>query len=115
MVGSLTGKRPKGRRYGNKKVKKYDPGRVCEADCDTIISIYNKGKFCWLHQPKKSVRVRGRGVSEEDPMPNTSVWCYPCSLRFGAWGQPADEVLREATLHWEVKVNGSASLLCEIR
>jgi len=42
------------------------PGRVCEAeDCNTLLSIYNRSKFCWLHEPARAYHVRGRRKRRE--------------------------------------------------
>jgi hypothetical protein len=39
----------------------FDKGRVCkEPDCGTALSIYNKGKYCYLHEPLMVPRTRGR-------------------------------------------------------
>jgi len=39
----------------------YPPGRVCVAeDCPTLLSIYNRSKLCWLHEPARVYKVRGR-------------------------------------------------------
>lgn len=44
--------------------KKYAEGRVCkEQGCSTKLSIYNKGKFCYVHEPTKVPRTRGRKVA----------------------------------------------------
>ncbi len=47
-----------------KPSKKYAQGRVCkELGCNTKLSIYNKGKFCYVHEPVKVPRTRGRKVA----------------------------------------------------
>jgi hypothetical protein len=39
----------------------YAPGRVCaEEECGTLISVYNKSKFCWAHAPIEFPLHRGR-------------------------------------------------------
>jgi hypothetical protein len=44
--------------------KRYAEGRVCkEPGCATKLSIYNKGKFCYIHEPIKVPRTRGRKVA----------------------------------------------------
>lgn len=44
----------------------YSPGRVCAAeDCRTLLSIYNRSKFCWLHEPARAYVVRGRRKRRE--------------------------------------------------
>ena len=41
--------------------KTFGKGRVCkEPDCGTALSIYNKGKYCYLHEPVVVPRTRGR-------------------------------------------------------
>ena len=48
--------------------KKYTTGRVCEFDsCETVISIYNKKKYCFLHAPISYPRVRGHLPREQEP------------------------------------------------
>ena len=40
--------------------KSYPKGRVCKKeDCETRLSIYNKGKYCNVHDATKP-RLRGR-------------------------------------------------------
>jgi hypothetical protein len=37
---------------------------VClEAGCDTQLSIYNKGKYCYQHEPHSAPRTRGRKIA----------------------------------------------------
>jgi hypothetical protein len=39
-------------------------GRVCrEAGCQTVLSIYNRGKFCYQHEPMATPRTRGRKIA----------------------------------------------------
>ena len=48
-VTTLRGMHPEWRKKRNKT---YAAGRVCEAvDCDTVLSIYNRSKYCWRHEP----------------------------------------------------------------
>jgi hypothetical protein len=42
-----------------KQVKQYPAGRVC-CDCDTVLSIYTRGKRCWVHQSPEYRRIRRR-------------------------------------------------------
>ena len=43
-----------------RKVKKYDQGRVCKQDdCIVQLSMYNKKTLCFNHSPKSYGRVRG--------------------------------------------------------
>ena len=38
--------------------------RVCgEGECETRLSIYNEGDYCYLHQPQVAPRVRGRKIA----------------------------------------------------
>lgn len=37
----------------------HDPARTC-TDCDTRLSQYNPGPWCWVHRPFKKPTVRGR-------------------------------------------------------
>jgi hypothetical protein len=42
----------------------FKPGRVCqEPGCGTRLSIYNKGKFCYQHEPHAAPRTRGRKIA----------------------------------------------------
>jgi hypothetical protein len=39
-------------------------GRVCdEPGCDTKLSIYNEGDYCYLHEPQTAPRLRGRKIA----------------------------------------------------
>lgn len=43
------------REYGKhgKPIKSIQEKRICAFDgCDTILSIYNKTKFCWMHDER---------------------------------------------------------------
>jgi len=53
-------------------VPTYRAGRVCrDLECDTVLSVYNSGAFCWQHEPPhRSVgapagRPRGDRALEE--------------------------------------------------
>ncbi len=38
--------------------------RLCrEPECETLLSIYNNGKFCYLHEPMAVPRTRGRKIA----------------------------------------------------
>lgn len=38
-------------------------GRICaEPSCGTHLSIYNDGKFCYLHEPQAAPRLRGKNL-----------------------------------------------------
>ncbi len=42
----------------------FKPNRVCqEPGCGTRLSIYNKGKFCYQHEPHSAPRTRGRKIA----------------------------------------------------
>jgi len=39
-------------------------GRVCgEEGCETNLSIYNDGQFCYLHEPEMTPRMRGKKIA----------------------------------------------------
>ena len=39
-------------------------GRVCREDgCGTVLSIYNRGKYCYQHEPMTTPRTRGRKIA----------------------------------------------------
>ncbi len=39
----------------------WSEGRVCaEEGCTTTLSIYNRSKFCWAHEPLRYYIARGR-------------------------------------------------------
>lgn len=45
--------------------KKYGEGRVCaEAGCGTKLSVYNKWKYCWQHEPVHDYIPRGKRRSK---------------------------------------------------
>lgn len=38
--------------------------RTCgEPGCETRLSMYNKGKFCYLHEPMAVPRTRGKKIA----------------------------------------------------
>ena len=42
----------------------FKAGRVCgEEGCETVLSIYNKGKYCYQHEPMSTPRTRGRKIA----------------------------------------------------
>lgn len=44
--------------------KAFAKNRVCkEPGCDTRLSIYNNGKFCYAHEPMQVPRTRGRKIA----------------------------------------------------
>ncbi len=41
--------------------RKWAGGRVCAEDgCPTTLSIYNRSKYCWAHEPVRYYVARGR-------------------------------------------------------
>jgi len=39
-------------------------GRVCrESGCETVLSIYNNGKYCYQHEPMVVPRTRGKKIA----------------------------------------------------
>lgn len=41
--------------------RRWDEGRACAEDgCTTTLSIYNKSKHCWAHEPVRYFIARGR-------------------------------------------------------
>lgn len=52
-----------GRPFGGteRRSRAFAEGRVCaEPDCDTKLSIYNGGRYCFEHEPMAVPRTRGR-------------------------------------------------------
>jgi len=44
--------------------RSFGTGRVCkEPDCETRLSMYNSGKFCYEHEPMTVPRTRGRKIA----------------------------------------------------
>ena len=38
--------------------------RVCaHEECETRLSIYNEGDYCYLHEPQVAPRLRGRKIA----------------------------------------------------
>jgi hypothetical protein len=62
----------KGNKYPNYKPSTtYSSGRVCiHKDCNTVISKYNKFKYCNNHRPKTFPRIKGRNAPTnlQDPL-----------------------------------------------
>ncbi len=47
--------------------KQYTRGRVCdEPGCQTRLSIYNKWRFCWQHEPVHTYAPRGKRKSASE-------------------------------------------------
>jgi len=46
--------------------RRWSEGRTCAEDgCITRISIYNKSKYCWSHEPVRYYIARGRKKRRE--------------------------------------------------
>lgn len=44
--------------------KAFGKDRLCrEPDCETRLSIYNNGKYCYLHEPMAVPRTRGKKIA----------------------------------------------------
>lgn len=44
----------------SRRPKTFERGRVCgDAQCDTIVSQYNRDDFCFRHRPRTFPRLRG--------------------------------------------------------
>lgn len=42
----------------------FTAGRICrEEGCETVLSIYNKGKYCYQHEPLVTPRTRGKKIA----------------------------------------------------
>lgn len=64
--------------YG-KRPYAFEGIRCCSReDCISVLSKYNKGPECWLHQPPRKFRVRGVLPSEEMEQEAEIVPCLPC-------------------------------------
>ena len=50
---------------GNVRASKaFKAGRVCrKVGCETVLSIYNRGKYCYQHEPMATPRTRGRKIA----------------------------------------------------
>ena len=45
----------------------YDADRTCAADgCSTKLSIYNKWRYCWQHEPVHTYVARGKRRSRKE-------------------------------------------------
>ena len=62
----------KGNKYPNYKPSTtYSTGRICiDENCDTVISKYNKFRYCNNHKPKTYPRIKGRNAPNnlQDPL-----------------------------------------------
>jgi hypothetical protein len=44
--------------------RSFGKGRVCkDPDCETRLSMYNSGKFCYEHEPMTIPRTRGKKIA----------------------------------------------------
>lgn len=44
--------------------RSFGRGRVCrEPDCETRLSMYNSGKYCYEHEPMAVPRTRGKKIA----------------------------------------------------
>jgi hypothetical protein len=44
--------------------KVFGTGRLCrEPECETQLSRYNNGKYCYLHEPMAVPRTRGKKIA----------------------------------------------------
>ena len=49
-----------------KRNRTWREDRVCaEEGCETRLSIYNRSKFCWTHEPTRTYILRGRKKSPQ--------------------------------------------------
>ncbi len=50
-------------RGSDRPSRSFGSGRVCrEAGCETRLSMYNSGKFCYEHEPMTVPRTRGKKI-----------------------------------------------------
>jgi len=62
MADTLKGNKLHG---GIRPSRKFGEGRVCvDANCNTLLSQYNRREYCFAHAPVRFPRVRGRVVAE---------------------------------------------------
>ena len=56
-----------GRKYPNHKPStSYSSGRIClHKQCETVLSKYNKYRYCNNHKPKVYPRIKGRDVPDD--------------------------------------------------
>jgi hypothetical protein len=48
----------------NRPSRAFRKGRVCsDPGCETRLSMYNEGKYCYLHEPMITPRTRGRKIA----------------------------------------------------
>ena len=86
--------------------------RECsETTCITVISRYNKGKYCWNHQPRKIPRLRGSPLETA----TRKVSCLDCLRNIGKVGDETTEVWVENVLHWKLVASSKAPMVCGVR
>ena len=94
-----------------KKPKAVVGQRKCDDDeCITVLSMYNKEKHCWRHQPRKAPRLRGSPVETVV----VEVSCLDCMDKLADVIESTTEIWLGATLHWRVCFHSSTicSLPC---
>lgn len=95
-----------------KKPKALVGRRACgNAECITILSAYNREKYCWRHQPRKIPRLRG------SPRETTvhEMGCVDCMDTLGDVDDETTEIWLGATLHYRIgfRANTLCSLPCQ--
>lgn len=62
-----------GNKYPNfKKNTQYQKNRTCvHSACTTILSQYNKYKYCHKHKPKNYPRIKGRNIDPTKQKPTS--------------------------------------------
>lgn len=59
--GSVGGSRISG---ADRPSRAFSKGRTChEPGCGTRLSMYNQGKYCYLHEPMAVPRTRGKKIA----------------------------------------------------
>jgi len=49
---------------GDRPSRAFEKNRTCnEPGCGTKLSIYNQGRYCYLHEPMAVPRTRGRKIA----------------------------------------------------
>jgi len=49
---------------GDRPSRAFEKDRTCkEPGCGTRLSIYNQGRYCYLHEPMAVPRTRGRKIA----------------------------------------------------
>jgi hypothetical protein len=48
----------------DRPVRSFGKGRVCRHEgCETRLSMYNDGQYCYRHEPMAAPRTRGRKIA----------------------------------------------------